>query len=88
MIDSLIRKGIENNHKFSFEDIIQLQLNQQDAFLCEVLPKFLGKLTLLKKLWSNPQTEALFAQLLNWNCNITKDSVPAAIYHVWEQLFL
>lgn len=51
---------------------MEMQLNQHDGFLCEVLPKFLGSLTILKKIWSNPMTEALFGELADWNCNMSK----------------
>ncbi len=87
MIDKLIREKIDKKEKFDFQDVIQMHLNQQDGFLCEVLPKVLDKLVFYRHVWSNPKTEILFDSLNGWNCNMTKNSVPASIYHVWEHLF-
>lgn len=64
-----------------------MQLSQKDQFLAEVLPKFTGRLTQLRQIWSNPQTEQLFQRLATWDASMSKDSVEAAIYHVWEHLF-
>lgn len=60
-----------------------MQLDYRDEFLADVLPKMLGKLTLLRKVWSNPQTEEIFKRLVDWDCVMARDSIEASIYHVF-----
>ena len=60
-----------------------MQLDQKDSFLADVLPKFLVRLTEDRKIWSNEKTEIIFQRLSKWNCVLTKDSIEAAMYHVW-----
>jgi hypothetical protein len=39
----------------------------KDEFVAEVLPGLLGRLTHLREIWSNPETEQIFTRLEKWD---------------------
>lgn len=79
----MITNKIEKSEKFTFDDMIAMQLDYKDEFLSEVFPKVLGKLTEMREIWSNSETEEYFRRLLNWDYILSKDSVEASFYQVW-----
>ena len=64
-----------------------MQLDVRDEFVAETIPALLARLTHLREIWSNQETEAIFAKLQEWNFEMHKDSVEASYYHVWEYNF-
>ena len=54
ILDKLITDQIKSKEKFNFQTMMKMQLNTRDEFVCQVLPGFLGKMTNLRQIWSNP----------------------------------
>ena len=86
-LDKIITDRLKRGEKFNMDVMKEMQLDVRDEFVAEVLPPLLGRLGEFRQIWSSPRTEPLYEKLTKWDFELGKDSVEAAIYHVWEYLF-
>lgn len=86
-LEKIIQEKLSKEQKFSFDDFQAMQLDTRDEFLAEAFPSVLKGLQSVRALWSDSTTEEMFSRLQFWDYNLTKDSVEASIYHVWEHEF-
>ena len=83
-LEQIITKNIQKKHKFTLEDNMKMQLDVRDEFASEAFPLVLAKLTQMREIWSNPETQLILKNLLKWYYVMSKDSIEASYYHVWQ----
>ena len=74
-LQKIITDKISKGNKFTFEDVIKMQLDTRDEFLSEALPSMLKALTTVRQLWSNKVTEELFERLEKWDYFLEPNSI-------------
>ncbi|TFG25202.1 MAG: penicillin acylase family protein [Promethearchaeota archaeon] len=75
-----LKKIFQLKEKFSFQDFIDLQLDQRSEEAAEVLPLMLDNLKTSKV---PDKFSDILATLENWDFHMTKQSIAATIYKVW-----
>ncbi|MFX1339165.1 MAG: penicillin acylase family protein [Promethearchaeota archaeon] len=75
-----LKKIFQSKEKFSFQDFIDIQLDQRSEEAAEVLPKILD---ILKTCNIPDKYLDVIAILENWDFHMTKQSIAATIYKVW-----
>ena len=66
-LEKIITQKIAKGEKFTFEDVMNMQLDTKDEFLSEAFPSILKALTTVRQIWSNKITEELFERLEKWD---------------------
>lgn len=75
-----LKKIFQLKERFSFQDFIDLQLDQRSEEAAEVLPILLD---ILKTCKVPDKFSGIIPILQNWDFHMTKQSVAATIYKVW-----
>lgn len=75
-----LKKIFKLKERFSFQDFIDLQLDQRSEEAAELLPLMLEK---LENHESSRELSDIITILKNWDYILTKQSVAATIYKVW-----
>lgn len=87
-ISQLLNNRVDNGHKLSVEDMIDIQLDQLDLGAEQVLPILTDKALTNSILQQAPEnlkeiSQNAIEELTQWNARYSTDSSAATVYHYW-----